>query len=275
MKISKKSKPTRTLDATAASIFKCDSDNNKNVGEFDPNTENDPLTEDHFIIPPTLLGANDYKDMGCACAEKGSESGMREALTHFEMGLEIEPTNFILWELKAQVLLSFDKLLAAIEAAEEVTRLAPLWPEGFVTLARAQREFGEIELALVSMQTAITLLGTDDDVPSAEEYIQELSEIQAIVTRLLAARDEYEAEKKNHSLSCSTDTCTGCATASSSSPSPSVPPLPRCYSRMSVVAAGRGASTSVPASVPAFSSVSVSVSEVSSHTASTSTTWEE
>ena len=49
-------------------------------------------------------------------------------------------------------------------------RLAPEWSDGFVTLARAQRELGEVELALQNMQTAYTLRLAQDTQQQTNGY---------------------------------------------------------------------------------------------------------
>ena len=226
MKITKKGQqPPSDLQATTASIFQFDdSDNEINQG----------MGEDTFNsdLRCSNLNAVDHKDLGCALAERGEEGDMRNALSHFEQGLVLEPTNHLLWELKSQVLLHFDKYLLAIEAAEEVVRIAPLWSEGFVTLARAQREFGEIELAFENMQRAIALDEANSD------HVLELSEIEGSVKKLLAARAAYEREGETAAtFSCGDPSSCLLVHPSDSSSSTAVPataPLPRCFTRMSV-----------------------------------------
>jgi tetratricopeptide (TPR) repeat protein len=108
--------------------------------------------------------------------------------------------------LIAQALLSLDELLPAIKSAEEVIRIAPGWADGYVTLARAQREFGEPELALDNLKMARSIFhkrSSNENHDLFEEYpshpfdssleeIQlELLEIEGIVVRLEERRRQY------------------------------------------------------------------------------------
>ena len=208
----------RQLKETTATIFQCDD------GEECDDTDNVniiKLSENEELE----LTAGHFKSLGCELAERGGDDDMRQALLHFESGLKLDPTNHLLWELKSQVFLYFDKLLPAIEAAEEAVRLAPSWAEGFVTLARAQREFGEIELALANMKMANKL----DKV--SVEIIQELNEIEDIVQRLLAARESYENGKQNLTDgNCASNSC-----GKTSHEAHANTPLPTCFTRLNVI----------------------------------------
>lgn len=190
MKFSEKSTPSRIPLAAVPSIFNCDE--SRSIISEAINEENDVSSSDK--VPPVSsvsLTADDHKSLGCALAENGDDDSLRKALSHFEAGLLLAPTNHFLLDLKSQILLHFDKFLLSIKAAEEVVRLAPTWSEGFVTLARAQREFGELELAQTNMQTAQSL---DKD---NTEYSAELLEINELVVQLHAVRAKYEEQKRS------------------------------------------------------------------------------
>ena len=60
--------------------------------------------------------------------------------------------------------------------------LKPDWCEGYVTLARAQREMGEVDLSLDSYKKAISLLDTATslDEEEKEEVRQESKELTQI-----------------------------------------------------------------------------------------------
>lgn len=60
--------------------------------------------------------------------------------------------------------------------------LKPDWCEGYVTLARAQREMGEVDLSLDSYKKAISLLDTATSLDEAEkeEVRQESKELTQI-----------------------------------------------------------------------------------------------
>ena len=104
------------------------------------------------------------------------------------MGLNAQPNNHILLELKAQALLSLDHYFLAIQSAEACIQLAPQWSVGYLTLARAQRQFGEIELALRSAERAKTLDPHDMDIA------HEILELKVLVDRLRTARLEEESK---------------------------------------------------------------------------------
>ena len=62
--------------------------------------------------------------------------------------------------------------------------LSPNWCEGYITLARGQREMGEVELSISSYQKAITLFPTsslnEDDKKEIEQESKELSQLLAV-----------------------------------------------------------------------------------------------
>jgi hypothetical protein len=57
----------------------------------------------------------------------------------------------------AQVLLEAGQCWEAVQAASRAAQLRPGWPEAHLTLARAQLNFGEPQLALASYDSAIKL----------------------------------------------------------------------------------------------------------------------
>lgn len=190
MKFSQKSTPARTPLATTPSIFNCD-ESESNTSEAIIQGNDDSSSDNVTPLNSVSLTADDHKSLGCALAESGDDDSMRRALAHFEKGLLLAPNSHLLLDLKSQILLHFDKFLLAIKAAEEVVKLAPTWSEGFVTLARAQREFGELELAQTNMQTAQSL--DKDNI----EYSIELLEINELVLQLHSVRAKYEDEKRS------------------------------------------------------------------------------
>jgi hypothetical protein len=92
--------------------------------------------------------------------------------------------------------------------------LAPTWPDGYLTLARAQREFGEPELALKNLKTAYSLIHqrnlltesirVDGKIvisqsdSSLEEISAEMTEVEGIVKEMqdrIKSRGELEREE--------------------------------------------------------------------------------
>ena len=60
-------------------------------------------------------------------------------------------------ELRAQALLELDRTFDAIAAASRAVRCAPSSPWAHLTLGRAQLNFGELDLALITLERAVAL----------------------------------------------------------------------------------------------------------------------
>lgn len=62
--------------------------------------------------------------------------------------------------------------------------LKPDWCEGYITLARAQREMGEVHLAIDSYKKAISLLDTAESLSEEEkkEIQKEARELETLLT---------------------------------------------------------------------------------------------
>lgn len=60
----------------------------------------------------------------------------------------------------------------------------PNWCEGYVTLARGQRELGEVELAIQTYEKAISLFNTsslsDEDKKDIEKELKELKQLLSV-----------------------------------------------------------------------------------------------
>lgn len=119
---------------------------------------------------------------GCFHAEQGRSS---EALKCFQQAITLSPSNHILYELKAQVLLAEGIYLDAIHSCEKSIELFPSWSESHLTLARCFREFGEVYAALNSIHKALQFD------PTSEEIRTELTEIGELVRRADAARSDH------------------------------------------------------------------------------------
>ncbi|KAJ3700339.1 hypothetical protein LUZ61_004044 [Rhynchospora tenuis] len=81
----------------------------------------------------------------------------REALSKWEGALNIMPENEILHEQKAQVLLELGDAWNSLKSATRATQLKPSWPEAWVTLDRAQLNYGEPDSAVESFDKALAL----------------------------------------------------------------------------------------------------------------------
>uniref|UniRef100_A0A9I9CUB8 Tetratricopeptide repeat protein 33 n=1 Tax=Cucumis melo TaxID=3656 RepID=A0A9I9CUB8_CUCME len=110
--------------------------------------------------------AESFQAQGDTLAESGK---FREALGKWETALTLMPENAILHEQKAQVLLEVGEAWGALKAATirrlyfEVkvvigaTDLDPSWAEAWITLGRAQLNFGEPDSAIESFDKALAI----------------------------------------------------------------------------------------------------------------------
>ncbi len=153
------------------------------AGFIDDDTENVTINENHEV---KIRLANEYKREGNLCAEEGDYG---KSLYFYQKALEINPSSAILYELMAQVYLQVeDKQLYAIKSAQKATELDPNWWEGYVTLARSQREFGEVSNSIISYKKAVELYQSDtqNDLTKSEfvEVIQELNEMETVLVKI-------------------------------------------------------------------------------------------
>nr|CAB3450030.1 unnamed protein product [Digitaria exilis] len=98
--------------------------------------------------------AESLQRQGDKLAEEGK---YHEALSRWEAALTLAPDNPVLYEQKAQVLLEVGDAWHAITAATRATELDPLWAEAWVTLGRAQLNFGEPDSAILSFDKALAI----------------------------------------------------------------------------------------------------------------------
>lgn len=81
----------------------------------------------------------------------------REALGKWEAALNLMPGNAVLHEQKAQVLLEIGDPWSALKAATRATELESSWAEAWITLGRAQLNFGEPDSAIESFDKALAI----------------------------------------------------------------------------------------------------------------------
>ncbi|XP_068648367.1 uncharacterized protein [Aristolochia californica] len=98
--------------------------------------------------------AENFQSEGNQLAEEGK---YREALGKWEAALNLTPDRSILHEQKAQILLEIGDAWSAVKAATRATELEPLWAEAWVTLGRAQLNFGEPDASLDSFDRALCI----------------------------------------------------------------------------------------------------------------------
>jgi len=110
--------------------------------------------------------AESLQRQGDKLAEEGK---YHEALSRWEAALTLAPDNAILHEQKAQVLLEVGDAWHALTAATRATELDPLWPEAWVTLGRAQLNFGEPDSAILSFDKALVIKPDHDGAKADRE----------------------------------------------------------------------------------------------------------
>lgn len=118
-------------------------------------------------------GADQLQAEGDEAALQGNWS---LAIRKWDEALANKPDNaHILHEQKAQVYLELGDSWRAIQSATAATQLQPDWPEGHLTLARAQLHFGEPELSLKHMELVLRLQ------PENIDAAQEVNTIRMLV----------------------------------------------------------------------------------------------
>ncbi|KAK9216261.1 hypothetical protein WN944_008268 [Citrus x changshan-huyou] len=95
-----------------------------------------------------------FEAQGNNLAEDGK---FREALGKWEAALNLRPENAVLHEQKAQVLLELGDAWNALKAATRATELEQSWAEAWITLGRAQLNFGEPDKAIESFERALAI----------------------------------------------------------------------------------------------------------------------
>ncbi|XP_073013444.1 uncharacterized protein [Typha latifolia] len=95
-----------------------------------------------------------FRTQGNQLAEEGR---YREALGKWEAALNLMPDSAKLHEQKAQVFLELGDAWKALKSATRATQLEPSWPEAWLTLGRAQLNFGEPDSSIESFDKALAM----------------------------------------------------------------------------------------------------------------------
>eukprot|EP00041_Stephanoeca_diplocostata_P021571 m.504074 g.504074 ORF g.504074 m.504074 type:complete len:151 (-) comp21855_c0_seq7:2456-2908(-) len=107
----------------------------------------------------------------------------QSAVGRWNQAIECTPDRHTLHEMKAQALLEIGENFQAIQSASRATQLQPMWPPGWMTLARGQMALGELDLALSTFQHVLALADLPPD--AAEETTEDI----AFVHKLIRSRD--------------------------------------------------------------------------------------
>ncbi|XP_044510103.1 tetratricopeptide repeat protein 33 [Mangifera indica] len=131
----------------------------------DNSVADEDLQKDGKSEPPEPLDikhlAQSFQSQGNKLAEDGK---YREALGKWEAALNMMPENAVLHEQKAQVLLEIGDAWNALKAATRATELEPSWAEAWITLGRAQLNFGELDSAIESFDKALAIKPDSEEV---------------------------------------------------------------------------------------------------------------
>jgi tetratricopeptide (TPR) repeat protein len=192
--VTKKRRPLKTAAELQTPFYNSDGIDSYEIGQ---DSEEDHETHDvlhQSTTPHSSIGKKcddeetqflTLKDEGCALALGGNMGG---ALLKFKDALRISPNSHILHELMAQAYLAEDEFVEAQKFAKTATELCPTWSDGFLTLARTQREMGEIVNCMESYQRAV------DIDPNNADALVEMEELKPILTRYM----ERKAELLHH-----------------------------------------------------------------------------
>ncbi|WCJ43478.1 Tetratricopeptide repeat (TPR)-like superfamily protein [Euphorbia peplus] len=104
--------------------------------------------------------AHSFQAHGDKLAEDGK---YREALGKWEAALNLMPNNAVLHEQKAQVLLEIGDAWKALRAATRATELEPSWAEAWITLGRAQLNYGEPDSAIESFDRVLAMKADSEE----------------------------------------------------------------------------------------------------------------
>ncbi|KAK7385123.1 hypothetical protein VNO78_30834 [Psophocarpus tetragonolobus] len=126
----------------------------------------------------------------------------REALGKWEAALTLAPDVPVVHEQKAQVLLEIGDAWNALKAATRATELDPSWAEAWVTLGRAQLNFGEPDNAIESFDRALALKPeyeeAKDDRKTALHLVKKRKQLHS--SGLSATQNRYVVGEKDESL---------------------------------------------------------------------------
>ncbi|KAG6390429.1 hypothetical protein SASPL_148163 [Salvia splendens] len=124
--------------------------------------------------------AGKFEAQGNDLAEEGK---YRESLVKWEAAITLVPEKAILHEQKAQVLLELGEAWNALKAATRAMKLDPGWAEAWITLGRAQLNFGEPDLAIESFDKALAIkpdsMEAKEDRLAASHHVQKRKQLHS------------------------------------------------------------------------------------------------
>ncbi|KAJ9560321.1 hypothetical protein OSB04_005481 [Centaurea solstitialis] len=141
--------------------------------------------------------AQSFQDQGNKLAEVGK---YREALGKWESAITLTPDRATLHEEKAQVLLEIGETWKSLMAATRATQLEPSWAEAWVTLGRAQLNYGEPDSAIESFDRALAIkpdfVEAKEDRQTALHLIKKRKQLHS--SGLSISENRYVVGEKTH-----------------------------------------------------------------------------
>ncbi|KRZ73573.1 Glutamyl-tRNA(Gln) amidotransferase subunit A, mitochondrial [Trichinella papuae] len=119
-----------------------------------------------------------------------------ESIERFQAAIELQPDDGRLHEMLSQVFLMRGEDFLAIQAAERAVKCCPYWAEAYQTLARAQLNFGELNLAVESFRFANSIDNTN------EEIEQELQSALLLQAQSNALYDTNDSSSERNLINC-------------------------------------------------------------------------
>ncbi|KRY67198.1 Glutamyl-tRNA(Gln) amidotransferase subunit A, mitochondrial [Trichinella pseudospiralis] len=169
-------------------------DQNENLSDSEADCVTLLKRKKTFCLEDVTTKVERLKNEGILFAELEKYS---ESIERFQAAIELQPDDGRLHEMLSQVFLMRGEDFLAIQAAEKAVKCCPYWAEAYQTLARAQLNFGELNLAVESFRSANSIDNTN------EEIEQELQSALLLQAQRNALCDTNGSNRVQHSIALS------------------------------------------------------------------------
>ena len=122
---------------------------------------------------PIKLARSRLREKGIEAAERGEYFA---ALRLWDTVLRLDPSDYKLWELKAQVFMEIGEDRKAEVAALESIKIEGQYHFSHLTLTRALRNLGEVQLAVSALKKALAIQPEDSDLLEEMDELNELTQ---------------------------------------------------------------------------------------------------
>eukprot|EP01023_Acetabularia_acetabulum_P000337 TRINITY_DN10134_c0_g1_i1.p1 TRINITY_DN10134_c0_g1~~TRINITY_DN10134_c0_g1_i1.p1 ORF type:complete len:617 (+),score=132.73 TRINITY_DN10134_c0_g1_i1:86-1852(+) len=114
--------------------------------------------------------SDEHKAKGNAAFQQGS---FQEAITHFSAGVEVDPSNHVLYSNRSACYASLKQFDKALEDAQKVVELKPDWPKGYSRLGAAYHGLEDFTEALESYDKGLKIDPENATLKSGKESAQQ------------------------------------------------------------------------------------------------------